>query len=184
MWKSYRDQWVSEGLAAIARCWNWKREIRQLFGWYWTTMRFLLLEKDGRPTWEAGRSFGPALNFSYFPVGYDVVAYGRGAWLFYMLREMLRDEDKSRSGSPIEIHEEKFTQVLRRVSKIRWKAYVTRELLLEFEADWPNLCGTKATFLDWFWMAGYREYRYGSSSKRRQDCAAQRRVWARAHHAI
>jgi len=66
---------------------------------------------------------------------------------------MLRDDDKSRSGSPIEIHEEKFTQVLRRVQqKYAGKHMSTRELLLEFEADWPKSLWYEGKLsLDWFW---------------------------------
>jgi len=61
------------------------------------------------PYLEADGHFGQRLNSSYFPVD-TICCLWRGAWLFHMLREMLRDEDKSRSGSPIEIHEEKFTR--------------------------------------------------------------------------
>ena len=36
-------------------------------------------------------TLGVRLYSSYFPIGYDVISYGRGTWLFHMLRHMLND---------------------------------------------------------------------------------------------
>ncbi len=48
--------------------------------------------KDGRTPMEAGPvTLGTRLLSSEFPEGYEAISYGRGAWLFHMLRTMLKD---------------------------------------------------------------------------------------------
>ena len=155
MWKSYRDQWISEGLASYCALLELEARDPAAFRLVMDNYRdSLLLKKDGRATWEAGPvTLGQRLNSSRFPVGYDVVAYGRGAWLFHMLREMLRDEDKPRLHSENETDDDQFTQVLYRLQqKYAGKRMSTLELLLEFEAHWPKTSWYEGKrSLDWFW---------------------------------
>ena len=60
-----------------------------------------LLEKnkEGSPLADAGPvTFGTRLTCSHFPAGYEAISYGRGTWLFHMLRYMLRDATRKSSG--------------------------------------------------------------------------------------
>ena len=156
MWRSYRDQWFSEGLASYCAVLELEEKDPAAFQLVMGTYRDSLLQvKDGRRLSDAGAvTLGQRLNSSYFPGGYDVIAYGRGAWLFHMLREMLRDDETlSSRDSPQAPHEELFMQVLRRVQeKYAGKSLSTRELLQEFEARWPkSLWFEGKPSLDWFW---------------------------------
>lgn len=156
LWKSYRDQWISEGLASYCALLQLETKDPAAFRLVLESYRNDLLQvRDGRHMWEAGAvTLGQRLNSSHFPTGYEVIAYGRGAWLFHMLRQMLRDEeDLSNRSSPAESQDELFTQILRRVQeKYAGKSMSTRELLLEFEARWPkSLWFEGKPSLDWFW---------------------------------
>lgn len=93
-WKTYRDQWISEGVANYSALMLLEQTRPE-------DMRFLLdtyrndLERknrDGRPFREAGPvTLGFRLNTSVFPEAYIVVTYGRSTWLMHMLRTMFRD---------------------------------------------------------------------------------------------
>src|SRR5260370_26433300 len=48
--------------------------------------------KNGEMLKDAGPvTLGLRLSSSHFPNGYEAISYGRGTWLFHMLRCMLRD---------------------------------------------------------------------------------------------
>ncbi len=155
-WKSYRDQWISEGLASYCALLELEPRDPAAFRLVLDSYRDDLLQlKDKRRLSEAGAvTLGLRLNSSRFPVGYDLIAYGRGAWLFHMLREMLRDEAiLARQYSGAASSDELFTQILRRAQeKYAGKSMSTRELLEEFEARWPkSLWFEGKPTLDWFW---------------------------------
>ena len=40
-------------------------------------------------------TLGTRLSCSQFPNGYEAISYGRGTWLFHMLRSMMRDAERS-----------------------------------------------------------------------------------------
>src|ERR1700728_5282232 len=71
------------------------------------------LPKDAGPV-----TLGSRLLSSHFPEGYQAIVYGRGTWLFHMLRSMLRDaaeidrKDSTRSGV-----DEPFVRSLRRLGE-------------------------------------------------------------------
>ena len=155
-WKSYRDQWISEGLASYSALLDVERKDPAAFRTVLDTYRDDLLQMRGdRRMSEAGAvTLGQRLNSSRFPLGYDLIAYGRGAWLFHMLRQMLRDDAVVTSpGSDAANRDELFTQVLRRVrERYAGKSLSTRELLEEFAARWPkSLWFEGKPSLDWFW---------------------------------
>ena len=159
-WSSYRDQWISEGLANY--CSLMLLETKDPEGFRLVMDKYrddLLDKKDGRPTWQAGPvTLGLRLNSSRFPGGYEAISYGRGTWLFHMLRQMLRDGEasgakpapgKSEDGNEDEL----FMKILRQVQeKYSGRQISTRELLQEFEARWPKpLWFEGKRSLDWFW---------------------------------
>ena len=48
--------------------------------------------KDGNSPEDAGPvTLGGRLLSSHFPEAYEAISYGRGTWLFHMLRSMLQD---------------------------------------------------------------------------------------------
>ena len=155
-WKSYRDQWISEGMASYCALLELERRDPAAFRTVLDGYRDDLLQMAGdRRMSEAGAvTLGQRLNSSRFPLGYDLIAYGRGAWLFHMLREMLRDDAilasrDSNAANPDEL----FDGILRHVQeKYAGKSLSTRELLEEFAARWPkSLWFEGKPSLDWFW---------------------------------
>jgi hypothetical protein len=125
--------------------------------------RSQLLEKGrfGELVHEAGGvTLGARLHSSRFPAGYDVIAYGRGTWLFHMLRHMLRDAaaqgPKSAAASDPDAL---FFSVLRTLQqKFQSRSLSTREVQEAFEnALPPSLHFEGQRSLDWFfehWVEG------------------------------
>ena len=159
-WSSYRDQWISEGLANYCSLILLETKDPEGFRLVLDKYRDDLLDKtDGRPTWQAGPvTLGLRLNSSRFPGGYEAISYGRGTWLFHMLRQMLRDGEASGAKrfpakSEDSNEDELFMKILRQVQeKYAGREISTRELLQEFEARWPKpLWFEGKSSLDWFW---------------------------------
>ncbi len=151
MWNTYRDQWISEGLASYCALLELEARDPEAFHLVLDAYRQGLLQaKDNRHMWEAGPvTLGQRLNSSRLPGGYEVIAYGRGAWLFHMVREMLRDAavTEHRTG------EEPFVSILRQVQqKYAGRSITTQELLRAFAENWPrSLWFEGKPSLEWFW---------------------------------
>ena len=95
-WKSYRDQWLFEALANYSALLLLESDSPQQFRAVMEKYRenLLVKNKEGSPLADAGPvTFGTRLNCSHFPEGYEAISYGRGTWLFHMLRYMLRDAE-------------------------------------------------------------------------------------------
>jgi hypothetical protein len=162
-WGSYRDQWFSEALASYCALLLVQERNPGGFREIMNEYRRALVEKnkDGISPMEAGpATLGTRLLSSQFPDGYDAISYGRGAWLFHMLRTMLRDAaaqdaQKFQNDSP----DEPFMRGLRKVrEKYEGKPITTRELLNVFAEDLPpSLRYEGKNSLDWFldgWING------------------------------
>ena len=160
-WSTYRDQWISEGLANYCGLMLLQTKDPDAFRVVLNKYRDDLLDKkDGLATWQAGPvTLGQRLNSSRFPDGYQAISYGRGTWLFHMLRQMLRDAQatgalssqvKSENTSN---QDELFVKILRQVrQKYAGREISTRQLLREFEASWPRALWFEGKpTLDWFW---------------------------------
>ena len=105
-WKSYRDQWLFEALANYSALLLLESDSPQQFHAVMEKYRedLLVKNKEGSPLADAGPvTFGTRLNCSHFPEGYEAISYGRGTWLFHMLRYMLRDADRKSSGRSAEL---------------------------------------------------------------------------------
>jgi hypothetical protein len=120
-------------------------------------------DKDGKAPMDAGPvTLGTRLLSSKFPGGYEAISYGRGTWLFHMLRTMLKDaaaKDKTVKTASGGGNEEPFNRALKRVrERYEGKAISTQELLSVFAEDLPTSLryeGKKS--LDWFldeWING------------------------------
>jgi hypothetical protein len=162
-WSGYRDQWFSEGLASYCALMMLQEKNPAGFREVMEKYRQDLLEKnkDGRMPGEAGPvTLGSRLFSSRFPEGYEAISYGRGTWLFHMLRTMLRDASaleagKGRSGDS----EEPFVRALRKLrDRYEGRSVSTREMMDVFAEDLPSALryeGKKS--LDWFmdgWING------------------------------
>jgi hypothetical protein len=165
-WKSYRDQWLFEALANYSALMLLESESPPKFRLVMEKYRQDLLEKnkDGSPLADAGPvTFGTRLNCSHFPAGYDAISYGRGTWLFHMLRSMLRDAERSRGGGAASLSDAQadapFLHALANArARFQERAINTREFLQVFEEELPPSLryeGNKS--LDWFyegWING------------------------------
>lgn len=166
-WKTYRDQWISEGLANY--CSLMMLEERNPAGFREVMDRYrrdlVDKDKDGKSAIEAGPvTLGQRLLSSRFPEGYEAILYGRGTWLFHMLRTMLKDgagaaHDGGRKAQGGGSTEEPFVVALRKVrQRYEGQSISTRELLDVFAEDLPpGLRYEGKNSLDWFvegWING------------------------------
>ena len=164
-WRTYRDQWIVEALSNYSALLLLETQNPAEFQKVLDGYRADLLQKnkENEPLRDAGPvTLGLRLNSSHFPNGYEAISYGRGTWLFHMLRHMLLDaETKRRSKGPPSSSglEEPFVRGLRRVrERYAGKDISTSELLAVFEEELPSSFwyeGRKS--LDWFlqsWVQG------------------------------
>jgi Peptidase family M1 domain len=157
-WRSYRDQWISEGLANYSALMMLEarnpREFHAVMAKYRDDL--LVKNKDGVPLMEDGPvTLGGRLTDSEFPEGYQAISYGRGAWLFHMLRNLMRDaerHDSRRAGG--QEGSEPFLRALDRVrQRYEGKAITTQELLEVFEEELPPAAWYEGhRSLDWFYQ--------------------------------
>lgn len=172
LWKSYRDQWIAEGLANYASLLMLEQQnpaqFRQVLEKYRRDL--LSKNKDGERLRDAGPvTLGQRLESSHFPGGYEAISYERGTWLFHMLRSMFRDStlrdseaaSHSRKGrtSRQTNPDEPFFLGLRKIrERYAGKRISTQELIQVFEEDLPRpLWYEKRPKLDWFlegWIEG------------------------------
>ncbi|HWZ75948.1 MAG TPA: M1 family aminopeptidase [Candidatus Sulfotelmatobacter sp.] len=161
-WASYRDQWYSEALANYCALMMIQERNPEGFRQVMEMYRRQLVEKNGdsiAPMDAGPVTLGTRLLSSRFPGGYEAISYGRGAWLFHMLRTMLNDSSRQeKSGGGVGA-DEPFVRALRKVrQRYEGRMISTRELLDIFAEDLPPALryeGKKS--LDWFldgWING------------------------------
>jgi hypothetical protein len=163
-WSTYRDQWFSEGLANYCSLMTLQEKNPAGFRQIMEKYRRDLVEKDknGNLPKDAGPvTLGSRLLSSHFPGGYEAISYGRGTWLFHMLRSMLQDAaaDAKQEGPSHGVVEDPFVRSLRKFrERYEGKAISTRELLAVFAEDLPpSLRYEGKSSLDWFldgWVNG------------------------------
>jgi Peptidase family M1 domain len=160
IWSGYRDQWIMEALSNYSAVMLLEsrnpaqaKELLQLY-------RDDLLTKshDGVSLMDSGPvTLGLRLSSSKFPGAYEAISYGRGTWLFHMLRMMLRD---SRRASPQHNDEEEpFVRALRKLrTQYEFKPVTTQEVISAFESELPpSLWYEGHKSLKWFydsWVNG------------------------------
>jgi len=162
-WNSYRDQWFSEGLANYCALMMLQERdpvgFREIMEKYRRDL--IAKNKDGMSPMEAGPvTLGVRLLSSRFPEGYEEILYGRGTWLFHMLRTMLDDaaqhgRRKGQSGGSAE----PFVRALRKVrERYQGRSISTAQLLEVFAEDLPPALRFEGkNSLDWFldgWING------------------------------
>jgi hypothetical protein len=164
-WSSYRDQWLSEGLANYCALMMVQEKDPAAFREIMEKYRrdLVLQNKDGvAPDEEGPVTLGTRLLSSRFPEGYEAITYGRGTWLFHMLRTMMKDavaQDLAHKGRKANSADEPFIQALYRLrQRYEGKSISTREMLDVFAEDLPpGLRFENKNSLDWFldgWING------------------------------
>jgi hypothetical protein len=163
-WSTYRDQWFSEGLANYCALMMLQEKDPAGFRVVMEKYRKELASKnkDGNfPKDDGPVTLGSRLFSSHFPEGYEAINYGRGTWLFHMLRSMLQDAalEAGKKDRVRKVGDEPFVQALRKVrERYEGKAISTRELLEVFAEDLPpSLRYEGKASLDWFlegWVNG------------------------------
>ncbi len=165
LWRSYRDQWLVEALSNYCALLELETTQPEAFQTMLEHYRKELERKpaSGRPYRDAGPvTLGQRLSSSHFPDGYDAIAYGRGTWLFHMLRHMLREESAAgpiRSRAAAASADQKFFHVLRELrTRHENRDLSTRDVLQAFEdALPPSAHFDGRNSLDWFyeeWING------------------------------
>ncbi len=162
-WRGYRDQWFSEGLANYCALMMLQEKNPEGFREIMEAYRRDLVRKnkDGLSPMDAGPvTLGARLLSSRFPNGYEAISYGRGTWMFHMLRAMLNDGARQEAGhDPGTGPDEPFVRALRRMrERYEGRPISTRELMDVFAEELPpglRFEGRKS--LDWFvegWVNG------------------------------
>jgi hypothetical protein len=95
-WKTYHDEWLSEGFATYAAALDLTREkdgerdLRDLLRSYRADL--LAKNKDGKTVESGGPIWlGERLSTSLNPDGYNDVVYKKACWAIHMLRMLIRD---------------------------------------------------------------------------------------------
>ena len=170
-WSSYRDQWIDEGLASylsVLFADSQKEPDRRLRVWLDRYRKRLLDKGEGEiaPADIGALTLGNRLDSSKMPDGFETVVYGKGAWVFHMIREMLREPT---SKSP----DERFIAFLRGLqSKYAYRALTTADLERELEAVMtPPMAIEGRRSMEWFfadWVrgTGIPHYKIEYSAKR------------------
>lgn len=160
-WNGYRDQWIMEALANYSALMLLETSNPAEFHQVLRKYRDDLLEKNasGEPLMDAGPvTFGLRLSSSKFPSAYDAISYGRGTWLFHMLRTML-DGPQRKAGVAGKDSDDLFLRALLRLrTEYEGKTLTTAELISAFETELPrSLWYENRKSLDWFldsWVNG------------------------------
>ena len=140
-WSSYRDQWIVEGLSNYCSLMLVQSQDQMEFRTVMEQYRKDLEEKnkEGIPLSDAGPvSLGPRLSCSRFPTGYEAISYGRGTWLFHMLRYMMLDAERHGKQNAVS-NDEPFVRALRKMrERYEGKSISTSDLLKVFEEELPQ----------------------------------------------
>jgi len=162
LWKSYRDQWISEAVANYSSLLLLEQRDPAQFHQVMEKYRNDLLSKNKDGEWlrDAGPvTLGQRLSSSHFPNGYEAISYERGTWLMHMLRSMMRDAELTPYRGGVPNSEEPFFRALRKVrERYAGKAISTHDLIQVFEEELPRpLWYDSRHKLDWFvdsWIDG------------------------------
>lgn len=162
-WSSYRDQWIDEGLAVYLSFLfadSQKIPDRTVLLWLGRHRKRLVTkatDDDLAPAEIGPVVMGSRLSSSKSPDAYDVIAYSKGAWIFHMLREMLRQPN---SHDP----DARFIALLHTLgTKYAQSALSTEQLQKEVEAVMtPKMDLEGGHSMDWF----FEEYVRGTGIPR------------------
>lgn len=166
-WKSYRDQWLSEGFAngssllfqmtldgedaGLKTLQGWRQELES------KSRLGKVHEQDG-PLW-----LGTRLTSSQDPDGYRIITYDKGGYVLYMLREMMLDTAARNPDANFQAMMRDFTATFanRDASTADFQAVVEKHMSPVMDVDRNHK-------MDWF----FRQYVYGTGIPRLKFHAA------------
>lgn len=162
-WRGYRDQWIMEALANYSALMLLEShnpaQFRQVMQKYRDDL--LAKNKDGVPLMDAGPvTLGLRLSSSQNLNAYEAISYGRGTWLFHMLRTLMRDEERRAGTARVrKVEDEPFLRALRKLrTEYEGRAINTEQLMALFQSEMPaSLSYEGHKSLDWFytgWVNG------------------------------
>jgi len=170
-WSSYRDQWIDEALSSylsVLFADSQKEPDRRLRVWL-DRYRKRLLDKgtsEVTPIDIGALTLGTRLDSSKTPSGFETVVYGKGLWVFHMIREMLRDP---KSKNP----DARFVSFLISLqNQYAYRAMTTEDLQRELETVMTPAMAIEGRrsmewfFSDWVRGAGLPHYKLEYSTKR------------------
>jgi hypothetical protein len=171
-WSSYRDQWIDEGLSvylSLLFADSQKIPDRTLLTWL-TRYRKTLITKptdsDLAPGDIGPVTIGTRLSSSKSPEAYELVGYFKSAWIFHMLREMLREPNSKDPDS-------RFIALLHNlVARYSQRALSTEQLQKEVETVMtPKMDLEGGRSLEWFFAeyvrgTGIPHYKVEFTSRR------------------
>jgi len=150
-WDSYRDQWLTEGLANYIAVVGADAEhpgSHLLAHWLDRYRNELTVPAPGQRN--AADDAGPLvhgfrLNSSHDPGAYEKVIYGKGTWVFHMLRMMLQDPSAKNP-------DERFISLLRALLEShQYRALTTEELQKAVERVMTPAMDVEGNHsMDWF----------------------------------
>jgi aminopeptidase N len=157
-WSSYRDQWIDESIAqylSLLFADTKKNPDRTLRVWLERFRRLLVEKPPGAvpPAGDVGALIiGTRLNSSKSSQAYEEVIYSKGAWIFHMLREMLRQPGAKNPDA-------RFTALLQTLAaKYAYRALSTEDLQREVEGIMtPTMDLEGGRSMQWFfeqWVRG------------------------------
>ena len=171
-WSSYRDQWINEGLAvylAVLFVDSQKNSNHAMTTWLNRYRKRLTTKNPDTEVVAAEQGpvvMGARLASSKSPDAYDIVAYAKGAWIFHMLHEMLREPN---SKDP----DARFVKLLHTlVAKYAQKPLSTDQLQKEVEAVMtPRMALEGGHSMEWFFQqyvkgTGIPRYKVEFTSRR------------------
>lgn len=170
-WKTYHDQWLSEGLASYAAALylghekDGERNFRDLLRMYKSDLlsktKTGATVESGGPIW-----LGQRLSNSLNPGGYDAIIYNKACWVLHMLRGLLRD---SASGS-----DERFFQMLRDFLAAHRGEEVSTEDFIHHAEKYMSPASDldRDRRLDWF----FNEWVYGTGVPTYQVATTTKRL--------
>jgi len=157
-WSSYRDQWIDESISnylAMLFANTQKNPEHTLRVWLERSRHKLVTkppDAEDRPADVGALVLGTRLDSSRSPEAYEQVIYNKGAWIFHMLREMLRQPGTKAPDARFE------TLLHTLVSKYAYRALSTMDLQHEVEAVMtPSMDLEASHSMDWFfeqWVRG------------------------------
>ena len=168
-WKTYHDQWLSEGLATYAAALDLSREkdgvrrFHQLLRGY--KLDLLSKGKSGMINEASGPIWlGQRLSNSLTPGGYDTIVYKKACWVLHMLRGLMRDPS---TGS-----DEKFLRLLHDfVATNQGKSVSTEDFIRAAETYMSHASDLEHNrrldwfFNEWVYETGIPTYQLESSVK-------------------
>ncbi len=164
-WKSYHDQWLSEGFAEYSgMLYTLFRRNRKEFLTALRSDRRDLINADRygtRPDQIGPIYAGLRLASSFHPRGYSTVVYNKGAWVLHMIRMMMRDTNSPQSDAGFTAMMQDFTKTYfnQAASTEDFKRMVEKHMTQQMDLD-----GNRT--MDWFfnqWVygTGIPTYQFG-----------------------